>query len=168
MPHGAVHRAWAIAHTQHRPVHDQANPPSPTVAILHFSGFEHSNTLSRLHCMLLHTTNCALVEKVQIAIHTLRVQIVRGNTNSLRSCSCREHPLSGRGVAELRNQNNTGGRTVQVLPREAQVTWQIGAQRITIHKENNDIISLHHIEQAKQGAKHTPKNPPRLGNTHAR
>ena len=36
---------------------------------------------------------------------------------------------------------DTGGRTVQVLPREAQVTGQIDAQRITIYKE----ITVHYI-----------------------
>ena len=56
------------------------------------------------------------------------------------------------------NPSDAGGRTVQVLPKEEQVTGQIGAQRITIHKESNVITSLLYIGQAKQGVKHT-KNP---------
>ena len=37
---------------------------------------------------------------------------------------------------------DTGGRTVQVLPREAQVTRQLGAQIITIKKRIKFIIFL--------------------------
>ena len=37
---------------------------------------------------------------------------------------------------------DTGGRIVQVVHREAQVTGQIGAQNITIYKDSNVIISL--------------------------
>ena len=54
---------------------------------------------------------------------------------------------------------NIGGRTMQILPKEAKVTGQIGAQRITNYKEIMFIISLPYIGRAKQDAKHTKKIP---------
>ena len=45
----------------------------------------------------------------------------------------------------MESSYDAGGRTMQALPKETQVTRQIGAQIITIDKENNDIISLPYI-----------------------
>ena len=122
-------------------------------------------------CYLVFTQVLASFESTEQEVQQLikKRQVVEADKQKItevRSVFWKEARLSLTAQALfLSSVADTRGRTVQVLPREAQVTGQIGAQRITIYKESNVIISLPYIGQAKQGIKHI-KESPRLGGTH--
>ena len=135
----------ARSRPQHCLVHAHSNPPSQAVAIVHPKGLEPSRMLSQLQCMLLRTASRTLNRKVRIVVHACSAQIVRATRTA-----CPLHvvgsTLSAMGKLHcLRNHNDTGGRTVQALPRERQVTAQYWRTKNYNFHRDNVIISLPYI-----------------------
>ena len=104
-------------------------------------------------------------QKMRIAVCALRAkQQGQHELHALSTAVGSTSSVAGK-LSWLRNHNDTGGRTAQALPREAQETGQIRRQRITITTKRMVIIYPLYIEEGKEGAK-THKQSPRPGGTH--
>ena len=121
--HSMLHIAHARVRPQHRPARKSSNPPSQAVPIRQFQGV---GTVQRAFLATMHAiahSNPHIESKKceSLFVRCAREQPGQHELHAHFSTVGSTPSVAGK-LSQLQNHNDIGGRTVQALPKETQVT----------------------------------------------
>ena len=141
--------------SQHRPACVLPDPSTQDRRIIHSTGLEPPSVLARLRCTLLRAAIGTLDRKTANRCS----RAARANSEGSAGLHALSSAVGSTSVGvgklhRLRNQNDAGGRTVQVLPRETHTTGQIRRQRITITTKSVSLYTPSTLRRENRAQKH--------------